>query len=114
MTRYTDLSTPAKTQHGPLLDLTFGVVLNVLDSARNYLQSLCWVCGALEVFAHRFLVLGRARRKPLRLSVLAAQEVWNIDSVLVGGVAAVGKNVGALGEVGVSRCVSERLRGEKG
>lgn len=32
------------------------------------------------------------------MSVLAAQEVGNIDGVLVGGAATVGNNVGALGE----------------
>lgn len=40
------------------------------------------------------------------VSVFAAQEVGNIDCVLVGGVTAIGKNVGALGEAGIGSCMS--------
>lgn len=47
------------------------------------------------------------------VSVFAAQEVGNIDCVLVGGVTAIGKNVGALGEAGIGSCMSGGMRGEK-
>lgn len=47
------------------------------------------------------------------VGILAAQKVGIIDSILVGGVAAVGKNVSALGGTRVSWCAEEGLRREK-
>ena len=41
------------------------------------------------------------------VGILATQKVGIVDGILVGGVAAVGKNVGALGETRVSWCVKE-------
>ena len=48
------------------------------------------------------------------VSVLAAQEVGYIDSVLVGRVAAIGENVGTLSEADIGQFVNEGMRGEKG
>ena len=74
------------------------IVFDFLDRARDCLQRLSWIRWALKVIAHSHLVLRRIRGEPLMLGVLAAQKVRIVDSVLVGGMAAIGKNVGTLGE----------------
>lgn len=47
------------------------------------------------------------------LGVLTAQEVGVVHSVLLGGVAAVGKNVGTLGESGFGHSVAQGPRSTK-
>ena len=48
------------------------------------------------------------------MSVLAAQEVRNVDGVRLGRVGAIGKNIGTLGAADIGQSVSETMRHEKG
>ena len=93
---YEYFSAPAEAEACPFFDGSVRFLVEFGENGGDLRGGFVNVGVVGEVGTEGFLFFGRVKGEPARVGVMALEYVWDKDLILVGAVAALGKEIGAL------------------